>query len=158
MGTVGRFLHRRCGASVWLVSSASAVIGLIIVAAPASAADLDVPQQDYPAYSQRAYPPYPPAPAGAPAPYGYRHYGPAYPPQAYVDPEDDEPDARPPYRYRYSEEYRQGPPAPYQGPPGPYVERREYPRGAYGDPRNFPPEDMFADEAPPPYGWRGPRW
>jgi hypothetical protein len=119
---------------------------------------------------------YPPPGYGYP---GYRH---AYPPQAWNDvPPDAGRWARDPYR-RYSyrqdgygdEHYRQGPPPrehewehprPYAGPyaelPRPPAPVARPPQGAWDGYAPEAPDDMVAEEeAPPPYGWRGPppRW
>jgi hypothetical protein len=152
-----------CRTKRGLASGVSVVcaIGFVLAFAPtASAADLDEsPYYRYPPRSS-AYPPPP-----APEPYGYREYGPAYRPygpayrpygpayRPYVwsDPDNGYRDREERYAYRY-DSYRR-----------PYVERPPAPISPHGpyavDPRDVPPDDMLADEAPPPYGWRGrPRW
>lgn len=153
----------RCRGLRWralLLGAAAMAYGIVGVTS-VRAADLDVAPYDggrYQPYPSRssAYPVYP-VPREAPPRYGYRPYAPGYP-QAWADPDDaygDGPDRYEAYRYGrrdgyYRRPYAVMPPAP-MAPRGPYVV----------DPRYVPPDDMLADEGPPPYGWRGqpaPRW
>src|SRR5215470_551058 len=119
-----------CRTKRGLASGVSVVCAIGFVLAFAPAASAaDLDENPYYRYSPRSSA-YPPPPA--PEPYGYR-------------------DREERYAYRYDpyrRPYAERPPAPIP-PHGPYAV----------DPRDVPPDEMLADETPPPYGWRGrPRW
>jgi hypothetical protein len=161
MWMIGQFKNRRRRDLVGVAIVAGA-IGLL-AATPARAADLDYGPNDGRYQGQPN--PYPPrgsvysVPNDAPMrygyrPYGYRPYGPVYGPRAWVDPDEvygDEPNRHEAYRYdRRRDDYDRRPYAELPRPPTAVV-----PRGPYAtDPRDVPPDDMYAEEAPPPYGWR----
>ena len=155
---IRRFGDRRRRETMLGAAVFAGAIGIVVAfAAPARAADLDYGPYDGGRYQQRPYS-YPPrsqvypVPDEAPIYEGYRRYGPAYRPQVWADPDDGYRDNRyddrryVPYRRPYAELQRPLPPIPQRGP---YAV----------DPRDVPPDDMIAEEAPPRYGWRGQsRW
>jgi hypothetical protein len=169
MRVIRPFDHRRRREFVLGAASIACAIGIVAAMSPVRAADLDS-GPDYGSYDRGRYQeqPYPPrgsaypVPSDAPMHYGYRPYGHEYRPygheyrpQVWADPDDAYGDERrdryEAYRYdrRRYDHYR-GPYAELPRPPAPMG-----PRGPYGaDPRDVPPDDMLAEEGPPPYGWR----
>jgi len=158
--------HRAIVACAASVLCALGIAGGFV--APAHAADLDVGAPDAGAYDgeqyQRPYA-YPqrgavyPRPDEGPIYDRRRAYDPPYRPRAWADPYGyrDEPRRYEAYRYdRYGydhDRYDHDRPYAEMRPPLPAA-----PRGPYVDQRFDPRDDMLADEAPPPYGWRAPRW
>lgn len=155
-----RFTIRRRRGIVLSAASIACAIGVVTATTPTRAADLDYGPYDPGRYQEQ---PYPPRGSVYPVPnygYGYRPYGPAYPPHVWADPDDAYGGPRDRYEaYRYDRrryEHYRGPYAELPRPPAPIG-----PRGPYvADPRDIPPDDMLAEEGPPPYGWRreSPRW
>ena len=170
MNMVAQFDGRRvlCAASL-----ACTIAGVALIT-PALAADLDYGPYNDQRYQERPYP-YPsrgsvyPTPNGAP--YGYRPYGYGaydYRPYGYPPYDDRQREyaARPQHwadrddgygdeAYRYDRRYFDPDRRPYAGPPRPPAAIP----GSSVDPRYAPPDDVYAEDAPPrPYGWNRPRW
>jgi hypothetical protein len=158
MRMIRRFDNRRRREIVLGAASIACAIGIAAATSPARAADLDG-GPGYGSYDRERYQPYPPrgaypVPDDAPVRYGYRPYRPDYRPQVWADRDDAYGDGRDRYEaYRYDRRR-------YDHYRGPYVELPRPlapigPRVPYvADPRDVPPDDMLAEEGPPPYGWR----